>query len=83
MIIELFCKLALVIPAVPDKLELVKPEIVPVIAIVPDVLIVPPDKLRPDTGVVLATICVTVPVLFVKGRFEIRPLFTLLSVASW
>ena len=52
--------MAFVIPAVPDKLELVNPEIEPPKVIVPEVVIVPPVKVIPDTVPAVA-IEVTVP----------------------
>jgi hypothetical protein len=51
----LFARLALVIPAVPDKFELVSPEIDPPSVIVPVDVIVPPVKVMPDTVPAVAT----------------------------
>lgn len=56
----LFAKLALVIPAVPDKFEFVNPDIEPPKVIVPDEVIVPPVNVIPDTVPDVATE-VTVP----------------------
>lgn len=54
-VIELFAKLALVIPAVPLKLALVNPEIEPPKVIVPVDVIVPPVNVIPDTDPAVAT----------------------------
>ena len=60
----LLARLALVIPAVPDKLEFVNPDMEPPKVIVPAPVIVPPVNVIPDTVPAVATE-VTVPVLVV------------------
>jgi hypothetical protein len=50
-----FARLALVIPAVPLKLELVNPDIDPPNVIVPVLVIVPPVKVIPETDPAVAT----------------------------
>lgn len=58
---ELFANCPLVMPAVPDKFDVVNPDIDPPKVIVPDEVIVPPVKVIPDTVPAVATE-VTVPV---------------------
>jgi hypothetical protein len=60
-VIELFAKLALVIPAVPLKLALVNPEIEPPKVIVPVDVIVPPVNVIPDTDPAVATEVTPIP----------------------
>ena len=60
----LLARFALVIPAVPDKLEFVNPDMEPPKVIVPAPVIVPPVNVIPDTVPAVATE-VTVPVLAV------------------
>ena len=62
IVILLLARFALLIPAVPDKLAFVRPDIVPPKVIVPVEVIVPPVKVIPDTVPEVAT--------------DVTPLFT-------
>ena len=62
IVIAEFARLALVIPAVPDRLEFVIPDNVPPSVIVPVDVMVPPVNVIPDTVPDVAT--------------EVTPLFT-------